>query len=358
MHPRRLLASATLPTVIGLAGCIGDADDSNSIDGGTDVVLELRDLQPHDQPQHASVTIDVLNDLLSEDTFPTLEITAGNSGDEPIDMRWREPRSPPWMDDIIIPDQLAIYPTEFITENLIDEPGCARIEQVGSYGDRQRDTLDPGETMTAEYGIVFVEGKLRDWPDPGEYRVGGGFELVGEPWGFDFKLVQVEGDSLPREPTAEGGIVLDGVHLDEQPDPLRMTVDITEDRLSEDSVPVVGIAMENTGEAVHEIIGSSSLRPPWPALTTDDRIFHFVPNSNVHQSVLNEPGCPRMEFQGKTRDVKLYTIEPEEVVTEEYALVGIDGEYEGDCPNTGVYRAEAHLRTGDKWGFGLEFDEA
>lgn len=325
-------------------------------DGET--VLELQKLEPDDQPEQASVTVEVLDNRLTADTFPTVEITVEYTGDEPLSMSWWEPPyRPPWLSESIVPDQLAIYPTGFIVEHLVDEPGCARIEKVESGGDLQSDTIDTGEMITEEYGIVFVEGKLRDWPDPGNYRAPGGAR-VGERWGFDFELVQVEGEPLPREPTAEGGLMLEAVHLDEQPDTLTMTVEIIEDRLSKDSAPVVEVTMENTGNDPHEIQGTSSQRPPWPALETDPAHFRFIPTWDVHQSLLDEPGCPRVDNIGVAPDVQTYTIEPEEVLTEEYALAGINGRYEGDCPEAGTYRSEAHLGLEDEWGFDLEFDDA
>lgn len=361
MDRRALLAYATVPTVIGLAGCIGDDDDDDSSNAGNDdgePVLELQNLQPDDHPERASVTVEILEDQLTEDTFPTVEITVENTGDEPIDMDWQDPPfTPPWTAEDIVPDQLAIYPTEFITENLIDEPGSARIERVETYGDLQQDSLDSGDSMAEEYGIVFVDGKLADWPDPGEYHAGAGLN-VDDPRGLDFDLVQVEGDPLPHEPTAEGGLVLEDVHLDEQPEPLTMTVEVIEDRLSEDSAPVVEVAMENTGDAAHEIQGSSTQQPPWPGLETDPDHFVFIPTWYVHQAVLNEPGCPRVDNIGGTPDIQTHTIEPEEVLTEEYAIVGINGRYEGDCPEAGTYRSEAHLGLEDEWGFDLEFDDA
>lgn len=317
-------------------------------------VLELRELYLDEQPKEAFVSVEVLEDRFTADTFPIMEITVENTGDEPFKLGWHDPPfKPPWVGEDIFPNHLAIYPTEFITEHLIAESGCARIEKFKSYGDLQFDTIEPGESMTNEYGIVFVEGKLRDWPDPGEYRAPAGLR-VGELWGFDFELVQVEGNPLPRAPTAEGGLVLDDVRLDEQPMPLRMSVEVIEIRLSEDSAPVVEVTMENTGDEPLEI----GKHPPWPQRETDPNHFTFVPTRSVHQALLAEPGCPRVRYFGEAAVMSMHTIDPGEISTEEYAIVGIDGRYEGDCPEPGIYRSEARLGLEDEWGFDLEFVEA
>lgn len=322
-------------------------------------VLELRELQPLKQPERASITIDVLDDRLTTESFPTVRIMVTNRSDEQFRFSWQEPREPPWMNIDVFPNQLGIYPIQYISENRVDEPGCCRVEQFGRHGDGHRGTLDPGKTLTNKYGIVFVEGKLRDWPDPGTYLAPMGTS-VGERWGFEFELVQIDGDPLPREPTADNGLVLTDVHLDAQPDPLRMSVEIIEDRLTDDSVPVAEITMENTGEEPHEVYVSSSRPLPWPPQTTDAGTFHIVPPRIVHQLVMNEPGCPRMEqlMRAGPAPAKPTPIEPGEVITEKYAIVGIDGEYEGDCPEPGIYRSEARLGVEDRWGFELDFVEA
>lgn len=148
------------------AGQPGGGGRSNSQGGSPEPVFSLQHLQTDPQPEHGHVTIDVREDRLTRETFPQMDITFEYTGNEPLELRWDPPRrKPPWLRWAVSSGQLAIHPVEYLDDHLLDEAECptiARInpfEPTSAFEDMPSAPMDPGETISETYGIVYVQGE-------------------------------------------------------------------------------------------------------------------------------------------------------------------------------------------------------
>lgn len=148
--------------------------------------------------------------------------------------------------------------------------------------------------------------------------------------------------------------VLRNIQPDEQPVPLRVTIELLESSLSHDIAPIIEIALQNRGHEVYQQSGPSSQSPPWLQPNVEPRQLTFIPAETIPGALLDALGCARIEGVVHTADGRLRTIKSGETISQEYAIVPVDAWIDGVCPEPGTYRAEANVGFTRPWGFDFE----
>jgi len=174
------------------AGCLGtnetpsESDLNESGETYSSMALSLESVA--DDLEGLSFNTDVISNKLSETEVPTLGIAVENTGTERA--TWTQAQSEFAFPQRYVDGSIGIGLKKEVTARLLDEDGCARMEDGIARDDVTVTTqLDPGDSIEQRYAIAGVSNELADpCPSPGTYRVGYVYGDHGE-WGFEFELV-------------------------------------------------------------------------------------------------------------------------------------------------------------------------
>ena len=191
MNRRTALVYICSATISLTAGCLGtnetpsESDLNESGETSSSMALSLESVA--DDLEGLSFNIDVISDKLSETEVPTLGIAVENTGNERA--TWTQAQSEFAFPQRYINDGIEIGLKEEVTARLLEEDGCARMEDGVARDDVAVTTrLDPGDSIEQRYAIAGVSNELADpCPSPGTYRVGYVYGDHGK-WGFEFEL--------------------------------------------------------------------------------------------------------------------------------------------------------------------------
>ncbi|TYL36992.1 hypothetical protein CV102_19770 [Natronococcus pandeyae] len=180
MNRRQVLASASLGLSPATAGC--------TVLAQTELTLSL--ISRNDDLDVLSFDIAVVEDTVSDDEFPTLEISVENVGEETA--TWEQAGN-----DFAFPGRsvtgtgggLVIGLEDEIETRLLEGGGCARVERGIDRDDVLVTTnLEPGESIEQRYGIAGSDYELDErCPEPGSYRATSKYGDHGS-WAFRFEL--------------------------------------------------------------------------------------------------------------------------------------------------------------------------
>ena len=205
INRRRLLAGLLSAGTLGLSGCIGDTsrepgegssdDGDGDRNGGSDddsVAMTLTLVKSDDDPGPLAFAIDVRDDQLTKTSFPTVDISVENVGDERVEWGYggsvQDLPVPQGRDDSD-PEGLVIGSEGNVERQLMDdEDGCARVEYFDVDDGWVDVALDPGDEIGETYGISGIDSRLEEeCPPPGTYRFEFEFGDHGD-WGFELRL--------------------------------------------------------------------------------------------------------------------------------------------------------------------------
>ncbi|MDG5818527.1 hypothetical protein [Natronococcus sp. A-GB7] len=178
MNRRQLLASAGLGLSPAITGCTAL--------GQTELTLVL--VSTNDDLDILSFDIEVIEDTLSDDSFPTLDISVENGSEETA--AWEQAGN-----DFAFPGRsvagggLVIGLEGEIETQLLEGGGCARVERgIGRDDVLITTDLEPGESIEQRYGIAGSDYELDErCPEPGIYRTTYKYGDHGS-WAFRFEL--------------------------------------------------------------------------------------------------------------------------------------------------------------------------
>lgn len=199
MNRRTILASSGVILGGALAGCTGIKENlSNSDTSPTDgekedtegdksMLFSIGAVKPNPDPLAGEIT--VISGRLDASEFPRVKIAIENRGNEP--MTW-EDSSPESVFPPVLPTPsggLQFGKAENFTDRLMDAEGCARTEtRLKRDAIARETTLEAGESMEEEYGLVGVDSELEHGcPEPGTYELSYEYDDIGT-WGFEFRL--------------------------------------------------------------------------------------------------------------------------------------------------------------------------
>lgn len=178
MNRRQVLASAGFGLSSTTAGC--------TVLGQTELTLSL--ISRNDDPDILSFDIEVVEDTLSDDGFPTLDISVENVGEERA--TWEQAGN-----DFAFPGRsvtgggLVIGVEDEIETRLLEGGGCARVERGIDRDDvLVTTTLEPGESIEQRYGIAGSDYELDErCPESGSYRATSRYGSHSS-WAFRFEF--------------------------------------------------------------------------------------------------------------------------------------------------------------------------
>ena len=145
--------------------------------------------------------------------------------------------------------------------------------------------------------------------------------------------------------------------VDDAPEPLSFEVTVSNDQLSTTDLPIVEVAVQNTGdETVSWSYGGGVSNLPFPQGVHDSKsgVIVLGLEEEVRAQLLDvSGGCARVDQFTHADAIKNTTLEANNQVKRSYALAGVGGELSGNCPAHGEYRMEHDL--GDVGMVGFEF---
>lgn len=182
------ICGATIPLT---AGCLGtnetpgESDPNESGETSSSMTLSLESVA--DDLEGLSFSIAVISEELSETEVPTLGIAVENTGTERA--MWTQAQSEFAFPQRYVDDSIEIGLKREVTARLLDEDGCARMEDGIARDDVTVTTqLDPGDSIEQRYAIAGVSNELADpCPATGTYQVEYVYGDHGQ-WGFEFEL--------------------------------------------------------------------------------------------------------------------------------------------------------------------------
>ena len=155
----------------------------------------------------------------------------------------------------------------------------------------------------------------------------------------------------------ESSMRLSLTSVDDAPEPLSFEVTVSNDQLSTTDVPVVEIAVKNTGdETVSWSYAGGVSNLPFPQGVHDSESGGIVLGleEEVQAQLMDvSSGCARVDQFTQADGIKNTTLEANNQVKRSYAIAGVGGELSGNCPPPGEYRMEHEL--GDFGMVGFEF---
>lgn len=191
MHRRTVLASAGAGLTASLSGCI------TSLVAGDDGFTVVN-IQQFDDPEPLALDVEIVEDRMTADRLPILEITVENTGDEVVSVP--QPGNFPEsaiLHNVCEPADLGvtkkIWPLdgEDTDRERFGRDGCVITSQVVIPLGRFSHDFEPGEIMTAEFRIFgnkAEDGLDGDCPETGTYQVEKRYHDE-KTWGFEFDLV-------------------------------------------------------------------------------------------------------------------------------------------------------------------------
>ena len=146
--------------------------------------------------------------------------------------------------------------------------------------------------------------------------------------------------------------------VDDGPEPLSFEVTVSDGQLSTTNVPMVEIAVENTGdETVSWSYAGSVSDLPFPQGVHDSETGGIVLGlrEEVRAQLMDvSGGCARVDQFARADAIESTALEANDRVERPYAIAGVGGELSGTCPPPDEYRMEREL--GDVGIVGFEFD--
>ena len=145
--------------------------------------------------------------------------------------------------------------------------------------------------------------------------------------------------------------------VDDAPEPSSFEVTVSNDQLSTTELPIVEIAVKNTGdETVSWSYGGGVSNLPFPQGVHDSATGGVILGleEEVRAQLMDvSSGCARVDQFTQADAIKNTTLEANTQVKRSYAIAGVAGELSGNCPPSGEYRMEYEL--GDFGMVGFEF---
>ena len=124
--------------------------------------------------------------------------------------------------------------------------------------------------------------------------------------------------------------------VDDAPEPLSFEVTVSNDQLSTRDVPIVEIAVENTGnETVSWSYGGGVSNLPFPQGVHNSEIGGIVIGleEEVRAQLMDiSGGCARVDQFTQADAIKNTTLEANNQIKRSYAIAGVGGELSGNCP--------------------------
>lgn len=143
--------------------------------------------------------------------------------------------------------------------------------------------------------------------------------------------------------------------VDTAPEPLSFEVSVSNDQLSTTDVPIVEIAVKNTGdETVNWSYAGGVSGLPFPQGVHDSDTSGLViglEDEVQAQLIEASGGCARVDQFIRADGIQNTVLEAGEQTERSYAIVGVDGELNGNCPPPGDYRMEEDIGEYGMLGF-------
>lgn len=151
---------------------------------------------------------------------------------------------------------------------------------------------------------------------------------------------------------------LTNLQPDPQPEHLTFDIDVADPYLTDESVPVLDIRLENTGTETVEIRSSSIPWLPWPDVNVLPDAVGIAPEIQGESKTVEEGTCPTVEGVMISLDAPgTHPVDPGDVYEGTRAILPIEDNFDGDCPPAGTYRPEQRMNQDPNWGFEFDFVE-
>lgn len=142
--------------------------------------------------------------------------------------------------------------------------------------------------------------------------------------------------------------------------PLSFEVTVSNDQLSTTEVPIVEIAVKNTGnETVSWSYGGGVSNLPFPQGVHDSETGGLVIGleEEVRAQLIDaSSGCARVNQFTQADAIKNTTLEANKQTKKSYAIAGVAGELSGNCPPPGDYRMEEDIGEYGTLGFNFTLE--
>lgn len=188
MDRRKYLAGVSAGLFGGVSGCFQESNGAMhlsliNVDGSLDPLV---------------FSVDVVEDNLTSSTFPLLDISVENTGDETV--TWLFTPNAGLPSEVVFPctgaepDKLIIGHEGEMSYIQMDDRGCARTDEIDRAQAPHDTELGPGNTLEQRYAIVGDETKIDGKCPPADtywveclYYHSNPIEEFGS-WGFEIEL--------------------------------------------------------------------------------------------------------------------------------------------------------------------------
>ena len=148
--------------------------------------------------------------------------------------------------------------------------------------------------------------------------------------------------------------------VDNAPEPLSIEVTVSKNQLNTTEVPIVEITVKNTSDETVSWSyagGVGDLPLPQGGHDTDTRGLVIGLEDEVRAQLIDaSSGCARVNQFVRADGIKNTVLKAGEQTKRSYAVAGVAGELNGDCPNPDEYRLEHELGDLGMWGFGFKLE--
>jgi len=159
---------------------------------------------------------------------------------------------------------------------------------------------------------------------------------------------------------ANPGMRLSLTSVDDGPGALAFEVDVVEDQFTSSRMPLLDIAVENTGDET-----ATWLHAPAVGEDFDEIVFpcqHATPEkivigfeAEVLRLLVDDAGCVRTETELDRGDSPLEAeLAPGDTRKQRYAIAGFEPKLTDVCPPDESYRIDCPYEDHGRWGFDIE----
>lgn len=161
--------------------------------------------------------------------------------------------------------------------------------------------------------------------------------------------------------SGESPMSLSLISVDNDPEPLSFEVTVSNDQLSTTEVPIVEIAVKNTGdETVSWSYGGGVSDLPFPQGVHDSDTGGLVIGleDEVRAQLIDaSSGCARVDQFVQADGIKNTVLNAGEQTKRSYAIAGVAGELNSTCPDPGEYRMKHEWGDFGMWGFNFTLEQ-